>query len=193
MEYVWKPSPSFGRPIRYVILHGTGMQSEEAALERLCSPEHPISCHYFIGERGCLYQLIDDKEIAWHAGESWWGKDKSLNFTSIGIELYNPTAGNGINYTEAQYQTLIQLLQLLLSKYNISKENVLGHSDIAHGRKTDPGWLFDWDRLYRSGVAKDTPRSRYLREYIISTKGQFHSTFHTTVFNSESANLCLAR
>lgn len=177
MKAIWKPSASFGRPIRYIILHGTGMVSEQAALERLCSVAHPVSCHYFIGADGNLYQLVEDKEIAWHAGVSQWGKDKSLNFTSLGIELFNPSAGNQVPYTEAQYQRLIELLEYLLPKYQIPKENVLGHSDIAPGRKTDPGYLFDWKRLYIEGVAKPTLQSEILRGNIITTKGELFSQF----------------
>jgi N-acetylmuramoyl-L-alanine amidase len=186
MQSIWKPSASFGRPIRYIILHGTGMASEQAALERLCSIDHPVSSHYFIGANGNLYQLVEDKEIAWHAGISEWGKDKSLNFTSLGVELFNPSAGNKSPYTEAQYQALIKLLENLLQQYQIPEENVLGHSDIAPGRKTDPGYLFDWQRLYRAGVALPTPRATRLREHIIATKGKLRSSPKVVTFPSDN-------
>lgn len=150
---VWMPSPNFGRPIRYIIIHGTGMKSNEDALNRLRDPLFQVSSHYFIDSRGNNYQLVKESEIAWHAGESCWGKDRSINFTSIGIELFNPTAGKATPYNDEQYITLISLLKYLLEKYNIQLENVLGHSDIAPDRKTDPGEYFDWERLNKSNTA----------------------------------------
>jgi N-acetylmuramoyl-L-alanine amidase len=150
--YFWKKSPNFGRPIRYIIIHGTGLTSDKEALSYLRDKSKEVSCHYFIDSKGTLFQLVRDSDIAWHAGESFWGNDKSLNFTSLGIELFNPSAGNGKAYTAQQYRTLIKLLNLLINKYDIPVSNVLGHCDIAPDRKTDPGYLFDWDRLYYANV-----------------------------------------
>ncbi|WP_252736269.1 N-acetylmuramoyl-L-alanine amidase [Aestuariibacter sp. A3R04] len=86
--------------------------------------------------------------------------------SSLFSKLFDSSAGNKSPYTEAQYQVLIELLAHLLRQYHMPKEGVPGHSDIAPGRKTDPGCLFDWQRLYRAGVARPTPRATRLREHI---------------------------
>lgn len=140
-------SPNFGRDIRYIIIHGTGMKSADMALSWLCNPESKVSCHYFIDDKGNVTQLVEDSDVAWHAGVSQWKDDRSLNYTSIGIELFNPSAGNRYPYSEAQYKSLLYLLKLLMEKYSIPKRNILGHSDIAPMRKNDPGVYFNWDLI----------------------------------------------
>tara|TARA_R110000868_G_scaffold218576_2_gene469199 strand:+ start:126236 stop:126799 length:564 start_codon:yes stop_codon:yes gene_type:complete len=154
MKPIWKPSPNFSKreqEIKYIVLHGTWMDSTQAALDRLCSEEAGVSCHYLIDEEGKLYQLVKDTCVAWHAGISAWKNDVSINQYSLGIELSNP--GNGVKYTEAQYKTLTILLKVLLSIHHLDGTAVLAHSDIAPDRKDDPGVAFDWNRLYESGAA----------------------------------------
>ncbi len=146
-KIIFSYSPNFGRPIRYIIIHGSGMNSDKEVLERLCSPDSKVSCHYMICQDGTIHQLVDDREIAWHAGVSKWKKDKSLNFTSLGIELFNSSAGNRSPYKKEQYCALLELLKYLISTYSIPLDNILGHSDIAPDRKSDPGVYFDWYRV----------------------------------------------
>jgi len=152
---VWKPSPNRAhreQAIKYIILHGTWMESTEDALERLCDEKAEVSCHYLIDERGELFQLVKDSEVAWHAGISAWGEDVSLNQTSLGIELSHD--GDFTKpYTEKQYKTLVSLLEILLDAHNLQPTAVLAHSDIAPDRKNDPGPQFEWQKLYDKGVA----------------------------------------
>lgn len=154
MKPIWTPSPNFSKreqAIKYIILHGTWMQTAEAALERLCDKEAGVSCHYFIDEQGKLHQLVKDTCVAWHAGISAWKDDISINQYSLGIELANK--GDGTPYTEQQYKTLKILLKVLLSIHGLEGTAVLAHSDIAPDRKDDPGIAFDWNRLYEAGAA----------------------------------------
>lgn len=154
MKPIWTPSPNFSKreqKIKYIVLHGTWMQSTQDALDRLCDKEAGVSCHYLIDEKGKLFQLVKDSCVAWHAGISAWKDDVSLNQYSLGIELSNP--GDGSPYTEAQYKSLTILLKVLLSIHKLEGNAVLAHSDIAPDRKNDPGAAFDWQRLYAADAA----------------------------------------
>ena len=144
-------SPNFSERtalIEYVILHFTEMLFEDA-LTRLCSKEHEVSAHYIIKEDGEIFQLVDDKNIAWHSGKSSCHEKNKLNQNSIGIELDN--LGNKA-FSKAQMNSCIELCKVLSIKHNIPKENFIGHSDIAPDRKIDPGIFFDWKMLYKYGL-----------------------------------------
>lgn len=141
-------------PVRFIILHGTWMASDREALARLCDPESKVSCHYFIDQQGALYRLVEEDYVAWHAGQSVWEDIQSLNGHSIGIEISHPGPSDPRPYHEAQYQTLEILLEDICQRYSIKPECVLGHSDIAPGRKDDPGPFLDWQRLVDKGLAK---------------------------------------
>ena len=92
--------------------------------------------------------MVPDLYVAWHAGISFWKKDRSLNSKSIGIEISNPGHQYGYkNFNKKQIQSIIRLSKSLINKYNIKIENVLGHSDIAPLRKKDPGEKFPWELL----------------------------------------------
>ena len=136
-----------------LVLHYTGMKSCNAALDRLCDPAHDVSAHYLIDEDGTIYRLVADEKRAWHAGVSYWRSETDVNSTSLGIELVNP--GHEIGYRpfpEPQISALIELNRGLISKYRIPGTGVIGHSDIAPGRKMDPGELFPWERLASCGI-----------------------------------------
>jgi len=77
------------RKIKYIIIHYTDMKTLCSAIKRLQSKVAKVSCHYVISKKGTIYQLVNEKDIAWHAGISKWGKDINLNDKSIGIELDN--------------------------------------------------------------------------------------------------------
>ncbi len=131
-----------------IIIHYTGMKTGEAALERLCDPESEVSAHYVIEEDGRLFQLVDDGKRAWHAGKSEWQGEVDINSCSIGIELVNPGHEWGYReFPEAQIAVLVELCRDLVGKYDVPLDRILGHSDIAPGRKRDPGELFPWARL----------------------------------------------
>lgn len=140
-----------GIVIEYIILHYTEMSFEDA-VERLCSPKYEVSAHYLIHKNGEIFQLVNDEDIAWHAGVSYWRGKERLNQNSIGIEMDN--LGN-TPFTEAQYDSLISLCKELMKKHKIPAENVIGHSDIAPDRKVDPGIFFDWQKLAREGIGME--------------------------------------
>jgi len=154
MEIIKFPSPNFGRrksgtKIEFIVLHYTAI-GKEASLDRLCNPIHEVSCHYLIDQKGVCYQLVDDSKRAWHAGKSFWRGLQDINSRSLGIELVN--SGDEA-YPKTQMESLMILLQDLLAIHKISPQNVLGHSDIAPSRKTDPGKWFDWRLLSENGLA----------------------------------------
>jgi N-acetylmuramoyl-L-alanine amidase len=150
------PSPNWrergNAALKYVVIHGTCMKSDDEAIARLRDPVVELSSHYLITRSGELVQLVDERYSAWHAGLSHWDGIKNLNDWSIGIEIGNDGKEP---YGDAQYTTLIELLKDIQSRHKaIKPENVVGHDDIAPGRKTDPGKHFDWNRLVTSGVCR---------------------------------------
>lgn len=160
------PSPNWNTrklPVSMVVLHYTGMESGTAALERLCDPAAEVSAHYMIDEDGTVTRLVDEDKRAWHAGRSYWRGETDLNSASVGIELVNPGHEFGYRpFPDAQMEALLPLLADIVKRHGIAPVNVVGHSDIAPARKTDPGELFDWDTLarYRLALAKPKPRMR---------------------------------
>ena len=129
------------------------MQSERESLIRLCDPKSKVSSHFVISRNGKVYKLVQENKIAWHAGESCWGKYKNLNKNSIGIELINK--GHRFGYTsfnKKQLSSLIKVCKNLIKKYKIIKKNVVGHSDVAPLRKIDPGEKFPWKHLAKKKI-----------------------------------------
>ena len=134
--------------LKYIIIHYTGMKKESEAIKKLCDSKSKVSSHYFIKNNGEILNLVPDLYIAWHAGKSNWKKFKSLNKYSIGIEINNPGHDHGYKvFSSKQIISLIKLLKYLKKKYNIKKQNILGHSDISPNRKKDPGEKFPWNKL----------------------------------------------
>ena len=132
------------------------MTPAEAAIERLCDPEYEVSAHYVIGECGTLWQLVEEEMRAWHAGAgSWLGQD-DINSRSIGIEMVNDGESP---YAEPLMATLEALLPDIMTRWGIPPEGVIGHEDMAPGRKIDPGPLFDWARLDAKGLANRARRA----------------------------------
>ena len=143
------------REIKFVIIHYTGMQSEIESIKRLKSLNYKVSCHYLINRKGEIIQMVNDKNIAWHAGKSKWKKFINLNDNSLGIELVNKGHQFGYqNFSIKQINSLIKLCKKLKKEYFIKKENFLGHSDIAPLRKMDPGEKFPWKRLSSHNLGK---------------------------------------
>ena len=158
-----RPSPNRGErktAIDMLLFHYTGMESAQAALERLCDPATAVSAHYLIEEDGTLHRLVDDAQRAWHAGVGSWAGDTDVNSRAIGIELQNP--GHEFGYRDfpaAQIAVLERLSRYLITKHSIPARHVLGHSDVAPGRKQDPGERFPWQRLAQAGIGR-WPRAR---------------------------------
>ena len=147
-------SPNFdkknrsNKSIKLIIIHYTGMQSERESMLRLSNPKSKVSIHFVISRNGKIYRMIQDNQIAWHAGKSCWGKYKNLNKNSIGIELVNN--GHQFGYTSFKKKQLLSLIKIcknLIKKYKIKRRNIIGHSDIAPLRKIDPGEKFPWKKL----------------------------------------------
>ncbi len=149
------PSPNFDNrvsPPDMIVLHYTGMQTGEAALARMTDSESKVSAHYMIEEDGRLYSLVSEERRAWHAGVSFWKGDTDINAASIGIELVNPGHEFGYRaFPDAQIEALIELMDDIRSRWTVPESRILGHSDVAPARKTDPGELFPWKRLAQAG------------------------------------------
>ena len=134
-----------------LILHYTGMESMEAAKDRLTDPASQVSAHYLIDEDGTVFDLVPEDKRAWHAGVSFWAGETDINSASIGIELVNPGHEFGYRpFPVEQMQALVRVCQGVLDRHNIL--HVLGHSDVAPERKIDPGELFEWKWLSEEGV-----------------------------------------
>jgi N-acetylmuramoyl-L-alanine amidase len=141
------------KKIKFIIFHYTGMKKELDAINRLTEIQSRVSCHYLIKNNGEIIKMVPDLYIAWHAGISSWKNFRSLNKNSIGIEISNP--GHDFNYkrfSQKQIKSILILSKFLIKKYKISKENILGHSDIAPSRKKDPGERFPWEYLSKQGI-----------------------------------------
>ena len=152
-----KRSPNFEerkkRQIKYILIHYTNLPTTNASLRHLLDKKNKVSSHYLIDPQGKTYSLVEDKNIAWHAGISSWKKDKNLNKNSIGIELQNTgLAGKYEKFSNTQILVLEKLIKMLQLKYGISNANILGHSDIAPDRKIDPGPKFPWRKLFNRGI-----------------------------------------
>jgi AmpD protein len=106
-----------------------------------------VSAHYLIRRDGSLIQYVDPEKRAWHAGASSWKGSERCNDFSIGVEL---EGSDDVPFAEPQYETLTGLAKFLFERYG--RLDVAGHSDIAPGRKTDPGPWFDWER-FRAATA----------------------------------------
>jgi N-acetylmuramoyl-L-alanine amidase len=155
MSLIPAPSPNFDQrrgPPDMVVLHYTGMRTGAEALERLRDPEAKVSAHYMIEEDGRIYELVPEERRAWHAGVSFWKGEQDVNAVSIGIELVNP--GHEFDYPdfpETQVEALIGLLDAIRGRWTIPNARIIGHSDVAPGRKIDPGEKFPWKRLALDG------------------------------------------
>lgn len=138
-----------GRGVDMLLLHYTGMASAAKARDWLCNPESGVSCHYLVDEIGRITQMVGEEMRAWHAGQSSWGGETDTNSRSIGIEIHNP---GDEPYPPAQMQGVIRLCRDILARHAIPRHLVLAHSDVAPGRKIDPGEHFDWEALHRAGI-----------------------------------------
>ena len=161
MDMTTSPSPNFDArkyPVDMLVLHYTGMETGQAALDQLCNPAAKVSSHYLLWEDGRVDQLVPEELRAWHAGVSSWQGEEDLNSRSIGIEIVNgghdfPQADGTLPpYPEAQIEALIELCHEIIAGHDIPQTRIVGHSDIAPLRKQDPGEHFPWQRLARAGI-----------------------------------------
>lgn len=174
---LWKSSPFFesrgSYPLDMIVVHHIGsnngkIYSIEGTItwftdisvhknKRTGAIENKVSAHYAIPResyRGYdLIQFVKDIDIAYHAGDSQWVVDgktrRYINRYSVGIELEGD--GNLLEYTDYQYDILVETIRRIRETYTINENNIVGHEDIAPSRKVDPGKLFDWMRV-RKGL-----------------------------------------
>ncbi|OQW57590.1 MAG: hypothetical protein A4S17_12675 [Proteobacteria bacterium HN_bin10] len=180
IQTIQRPSPNFDartRAIDLVVLHYTGMQNAEVALARLTDPapiagKYPgpwqrtdidpntplarVSAHYVVDEAGAIYALVPETERAWHAGVSSWEGEGDVNARAIGIEIVNGGHDFGLpDFPDTQIDAVIALLKDIFTRWpQLDAARVVGHSDVAPGRKRDPGEKFPWQRLADAGVAE---------------------------------------
>ena len=140
--------------IRFVVLHYTGMESGQAARDRLVDPEAKVSAHHLVWEDGRTDTLVPEHLRAWHAGVGEWRGVTDLNSHSIGIEIINGGHDFGLpDFPDAQVNAVIGLTREILARHGLPPAAVIGHSDLAPARKQDPGERFPWRRLAEEGVS----------------------------------------
>ena len=141
------------KKIKYLIYHYTGMKNDKQAIKKLTRINSNVSCHYYITSSGKIIKMVPDLYVAWHAGESNWRNEKSLNYKSIGIEISNPGHEHGYRkFNKKQIDSLITVTKICIKKYKLIKKNILGHSDVAPLRKLDPGEKFPWKFLNKNKI-----------------------------------------
>lgn len=141
-----------------LVLHYTGMKDAESALARMSDPAAEVSAHYVVDEAGGIVRMVPEEKRAWHAGRSHWRGITDINSASIGIEIVNPGHEFGYRpFPDDQIDALIPLVADIKQRYDLSRGNIVGHSDIAPARKMDPGELFPWGRLARHRLALPRP------------------------------------
>lgn len=152
------PSPNHGerannRAPDMIVLHYTGMENADAAVQRLCAADSGVSAHYFVHEDGRIIQMVPESRRAWHAGHSFWAGETDINSCSIGIEIHNP--GHEYDYPDfprRQIVAVIALCRAIQLRHYVPADRVLAHSDVAPDRKQDPGEKFPWRLLAESGI-----------------------------------------
>lgn len=157
----------FNRRVRFLVLHYT-VSNFNGSINALTGPS--VSAHYLVPDPSDesyiaagfnemrIFNLVDENDRAWHAGVSSWARRNNLNDSSIGIEIVNQASVKDgvfsfVPYNPEQIAALKALTGNILQRYpDISPVNVVGHSDIAIGRKSDPGAAFPWEELHQAGI-----------------------------------------
>lgn len=203
-NYTFVESKNINSRVSSLILHHTSANFEDS-LQILTNPERGrVSSHYLVPDPSDetyrerelkIYQLVDEKDRAWHAGRSYWNGKSALNDHSIGIEVVNQTycvnraakpeaplnaAGKANanrrlcfypDYPETQIALLAELIDDILKRHpRIKVTDIVGHSDIAPQRKIDPGPRFPWHRLYKMGYGAwfdDEDVTKYWQEFAV--------------------------
>lgn len=151
---------------KYIILHHTQGTSVKDIIE--IYKYYGVSCHFIVDNNGKIHNILDEKYIAHHVGNSYFNGDKQLNKNSFCIEILNKDPFKK-DFTKKQYKTIIKLTKYLKDKYNIENKNILSHSDVAifsnqdtktnigklanlYNRKQDISYLFNWKLLYENNL-----------------------------------------
>jgi N-acetylmuramoyl-L-alanine amidase len=155
MKMIEAASPNFDArkaPPDSLVLHYTGMPTGEAALARLRDPDAKVSAHYLVEEDGRVFRLVPEERRAWHAGAGSWKGQRDMNGASVGVEIVNPGHEFGYRpFPDAQVAAVIELVSEIRERWTIEDNRIIAHSDLAPGRKEDPGELFPWKRLAQAG------------------------------------------
>lgn len=158
LEILPYPSPNHNarsRTVDTIMLHYTAIESLDKSLRVLTNgrSSDPVSAHYVVGEDGSVFRLVDEDRRAWHAGGGAWRGLEDLNSASVGIEIVNAgyaADGSRPPYPDVQIEAVIALCKEIMTRHEIRW--VIGHSDLAPTRKSDPGEHFPWKRLADAGV-----------------------------------------
>lgn len=144
--------------VQFLVIHYT---AEDFPSSFKTLTEGPVSAHYLVNDNPVvIYQLVDETRRAYQAGVSSWQGQTQLNAASIGIEIVNK--GFRVNkdtgermwfdYPQAQIDKVIELVKDIVKRHDIKPDRIVGHSDIAPQRKTDPGPRFPWKQLADAGI-----------------------------------------
>lgn len=170
-------SPNFdsrgGQAADMLVLHYTGMQTAQEAIDRLCDEQAKVSAHYLVDLDGKIFQLVAEEARAWHAGVSYWRGNTNINQRSIGIEIVNKGHEFGYHaFPAEQMEAVAWLCADIINRHQIPARNVVGHSDVAPTRKQDPGELFDWKFLAGRGIGVfPSPAEKELPETALNQYG----------------------
>lgn len=137
----YRATPNKGSTISpiYIVMHYDAAPNATSAINWMTDPKSQVSAHLHISRDGVVTQLVPFNQKAWHAGVSKWDGLTGLNSYSIGIELQNTGTQE---YTKVQLEKAVEVCKAIISQYPI--QDIIGHSDIAPGRKPDPGKQFPW-------------------------------------------------
>ena len=178
LRFVNVASENQSSRIRHIVVHFTSVDFAESMRMLTERSGRPVSAHYLVPENGDpsyprrrlrVYRLVDEERRAWHAGRSHWNGDESLNGSSIGIEIVNRSACAPVtlgsepdppqdrcefhDFDAEQIDLVIELMLDILQRHpGIDPADIVAHSDIAPGRRLDPGPTFPWRRLYEHGI-----------------------------------------
>ncbi|WFQ79956.1 N-acetylmuramoyl-L-alanine amidase [Xenorhabdus sp. SF857] len=179
----YRSTKSFNRRSRFLVMHYTALNFEKS-IQALTG--ELVSAHYLVPnpddptyqaagfDKIHIFNLVDELERAWHAGISYWDGREGLNDTSIGIEIVNEASDDGGVFTFPPYHpeqvaAIKELAINILQRYpDIKPTHVVGHSDIAWQRKTDPGPSFPWKELYDAGVGAwydEETKQKYIEQF----------------------------
>jgi len=182
-----------------LVLHYTNCDLNETF--QIFETNGTVASHYTVAEDGTIYQHVDEKYRAWHAGVGKWGDVHDVNTYSVGIEIVNlgfkddPSKPDGIKVDgdprewypfdkPAQIQSVIDLSAEILNRYGIKARNVIAHADLSPGRKEDPGPLFPWATLAKNGIGAWVEKSQMKRsnvDDILEVQKKLRQYGYTTV------------
>ena len=182
-------------PVTYLILHHTAAPLPSALdILRGKDPEHKVGIHYLVSDEAVprVFKLASEEFSTSHAGKSKWLNIKSMNQASIGIEIVN-LDGNTKAYPKEQITKVINVSLDIIKRYNIPATNILAHSDIAIGRKVDPGCNFPWKTLAESGVGawpddSDVERFKILYSKKVPSNPELYEMFKTYGYHPDNSH-----